>query len=107
MATNAKSNQSTRESTGRTPPCHKIRLGAIKSAIWKRESSDEKAPFYSVTFSRLYVDQDGRWAESTSFNRDDLLVLGKVSDMAHTWICEQQQRDRQNQAQGQESDPAF
>jgi hypothetical protein len=52
---------------------------------------------YTATFSRAYVGSDGHWADSTSFGRDDLLVLAKLADTAHTWICEQQQPDRQRQ----------
>jgi hypothetical protein len=95
MATGATTNDNRPTSSGKTPPCHKIRLGPIKAVIWKRDA--DKAPIYNATFARLFVDNSGNWAESTSFGRDDLLVLAKVADAAHTWICEQQQRDRQGQ----------
>ena len=29
-----------------------------------------------------------------SFGRDDLLVVAKLADLAHTWICEQTAKDR-------------
>jgi hypothetical protein len=38
--------------------------------------------------SRLYRDGE-EWRSLESFGRDDLLVLAKVADLAHTWICEQ------------------
>ena len=95
MATDATTNDTRPNPTGKTPPCHRIRLAAIKCAIWRRDT--DKGPFYNATFARPFIDSDGNWAESASFARDDLLVLAKVADAAHTWICEQQQRDRQSQ----------
>ena len=41
-----------------------------------------------MTLSRLYKDGDD-WKDSTSFGRDDLPLLAKVADLAHTWIFEQ------------------
>ena len=38
-----------------------------------------------MTVSRLYKDGDD-WRDSTSFGRDDLPLVGKVLDRAHTWI---------------------
>ena len=74
-------------------PANEIRLGRIKAAIWKNEVK-EVGVTYNVTFSRLYKDDDG-WKDSTSFSRDDLLVVGKVADIAHTWICEQLQQSQE------------
>jgi len=94
MATSPTTSDSQSTPAGKTPPCHKIRLGAIKCAIWRAVS---EAPLYNATFARVFLRSDGNWVDSTSFGRDDLLVLAKVADAAHTWICEQQQRDRQGQ----------
>jgi len=69
-------------------PVHEVRLGAIKAAIWKNET--ESGPRFNTTFSRLYKDGD-EWASTDSFGRDDLLALGKVADLAHTWIHQQGQ----------------
>jgi hypothetical protein len=38
-----------------------------------------------VTVSRLYKDGDN-WKDSNSFGRDDLPLVGKVCDQAHSWI---------------------
>lgn len=73
-------------------PVHEVRLGAIKAAIWKNNT--ENGVRYNTTFSRLY--KDGKdWKHTDSFGRDDLLVLAKVSDTAHSWIHEQEQKDRE------------
>lgn len=64
-------------------PAHEVRLGTVKAAIWKNDT--EAGVRYNVTFERLYT-QDGEWRSTGSFGRDDLLLLGKVADLAHTWI---------------------
>jgi len=79
------------DSTMAKKPVHGIRLGRVKAAIWENDS--QNGPLYNVTFSRLYKDEDDQWKDSTSFGRDDLLVLAKVADIAHTWIFQQQQED--------------
>ena len=69
--------------TDRKQPVHDIRLGRIKAAIWENDS--ENGIRHNVTFSRIYKDGND-WKDSTSFGRDDLLVLAKVADQANTWI---------------------
>ena len=69
----------------RNKPVHEIRLGRIRAAIW--ENSTENGTRHNVTVTRLYKDGD-RWKDSTSFGRDDLPVVAKVLDRAHSWIFE-------------------
>ena len=72
-------------------PVHEVRIGAIKAAIWKNETSNGGAR-YNVTLSRIYKDKDDdQWKSTDSFGRDDLPLVGKVADLAHTWIFEQAQ----------------
>jgi hypothetical protein len=73
--------------TTKDKPVHEIRLGAIRAAIWKNDT--ETGARYNTTVSRLYRDGE-EWKSAESFGRDDLLVLAKVVDHAHSWICEQQ-----------------
>ena len=79
-------------------PTHEVRIGAIKAAIWKNDTAGGVR--YNVTFSRIYKDkEDDQWKSTDSFGRDDLLVLGKVADIAHTWIHQQtQERDTDAQS---------
>jgi len=63
-------------------PVHELRLGRVKAAIW------ENGARHNVAFTRLYK-QDDVWKDATNFGRDDLPLLIKVSDMAHTWIFAQ------------------
>lgn len=67
-------------------PTHEIRLGRIKAAIWKNDT--EHGTRYSVAISRLYKTEE-RWESTTSFGRDDLPLVAKVADLAHTWIYQQ------------------
>lgn len=64
-------------------PIHEIRLGRIKAAIWQNEA--ENGTWLSVAISRLYR-KDDQWETTTSFGRDDLPLVAKVADLAHTWI---------------------
>ena len=70
----------------KTRPVHEIRMGRVRAAIWENET--QNGPRHNVTFSRLYKDGE-QWKDSTSFGRDDLPLVAKVSDQAHTWIFEQ------------------
>ena len=42
----------------------------------------------NVTFQRLYRTEDGKWKSTSSFGRDDLLVLMKVADATHTRVMQ-------------------
>ena len=79
MARNSKSNR----------PVHEIRMGRIRAAIW--ENQTQNGTRHNVTLSRLYKDGDD-WRDSTSFGRDDLPLVVKVADLAHSWIYEHNQR---------------
>jgi hypothetical protein len=78
-------------------PVHEVRLGAIKAAVWKNDT--QNGVRYNTTFSRLYKDED-EWKTTDSFGRDDLLVLAKVADRAHSWIHEQSQEEDKNDGNG-------
>ena len=66
-------------------PIHEIRLGHVKAVIWANESEKDGVIRHNVSVNRLYKDGDN-WATTQSFGRDDLPLLSKVVDLAHTWI---------------------
>jgi hypothetical protein len=70
-------------------PIHEVRLGSVKAAIW--ENQTESGTRHNVTVSRIYKDGE-EWKSTDSFGRDDLLLLAKVLDQAHTWIFENANR---------------
>jgi hypothetical protein len=66
-------------------PVRVIRIGRIRAAIWVNQT--DNGPVYNTTFERLYKpDGEDQWKSSESFGTNDLLLLAKVADMAHTWI---------------------
>lgn len=70
-------------------PVHEVRIGTIKAAVWRNETNSGIVR-YNVTFSRLYREEN-EWKVTSSFGRDDLLLVAKVADQAHSWIVQQQQ----------------
>ena len=75
-----------------TKPADEIRFGRIKATIWMNTTEDGQAR-YSVVFSRLYREGEA-WKTTHSFGRNDLLLLAKVADIAHTRVWALRQDDR-------------
>jgi hypothetical protein len=78
-------------------PIHEVRLGSVKAAIW--ENQTDNGTRFNVTVSRIYKDGE-EWKSTESFGRDDLLLLGKVCDQAHTWIFENGNRGANEKSRG-------
>ena len=62
------------------------RFGRIKAAVWENET--DKQTFYNVTFARTYMDDARNYHDTDSFGRDDLPLVAKLADQAHTFIFE-------------------
>lgn len=94
-------------------PVHELRLGRIRAAIWANDT--QNGVRHNVTVSRLFTDADGNWRDSTSFGRDDLPLVCKVLDQAHSWIFQNasngqpaaQRSERQPVHQGAGEDTPF
>ena len=71
-------------------PVTEVRIGRVKATIWR--NGTEEHPRHNVTFSRLYKDGN-QWKSTQSFGRNDLLVLAKVADQAHSRIFELSQEE--------------
>ena len=67
-----------------TKPADEIRFGRVKATIWMNTTEDGQSR-YSVVFSCLYREGE-QWKSTHSFGRNDLLLLAKVADFAHTRI---------------------
>ena len=74
-------------------PVAEVRIGRVKATIWR--NGTEEQPRHNVTFSRLYKDDAGEWKSTQSFGRNDLLVLAKVADLAHTRLFELPREEEQ------------
>lgn len=72
--------------TGTKLPVKTFRLGRIKAAVWENETDQTK--FYNVTFARTYLDDAKQYHDTDSFSRDDLPLVAKLADQAHTFIFE-------------------
>jgi hypothetical protein len=77
-------------------PAHQIRIGAIKALIWENTFGEEGNVRHNVTFSKIFK-EGNEWRDTNSFGRDDLLVLRKVADQAHTWIFDQRTGKQERQ----------
>ncbi len=71
-------------------PIAEVRTGSIKATIWK--NATENGARFNVTFDRLYKDGD-KWKSTSTFGRDDLLLLAKVANQALSRIFQLQQED--------------
>jgi hypothetical protein len=67
-----------------TAPIKTIRLGRIKAVIWENEADQHKA--HNVTFARTYMDERKQFHDTSSFGKDDLLLLAKLAGEAHSFI---------------------
>lgn len=78
-------NQTT-TSESNNKPVHSIRHGVISASIWRQET--EKGALFNVTFQRAYKEGDN-WKNSTSFGRNNLLVISLIAARAFEWIGNQ------------------
>lgn len=81
-------------------PVHEVRLGRIKAAIWENET--QQGTRHNVSITRIYKDGNS-WKDSNSFGRDDLPLVTKIADIAHTWIYV----NASVQAPGSDDEPNF
>jgi hypothetical protein len=81
-------------------PVHEVRLGKVKAAIWRNET--DAGTRFGVTLSRIYKTDNG-WESSASFGRDELPLVAKVADMAHSWIYQQNDKNDARQEDSEDS----
>lgn len=71
-------------------PVHAIRYGGCEAAIWKNQSDGRD--FYSVTVRKSWRDGESQWHDTQTFLLDDLPMLAKALNDAHSWIAWQERR---------------
>ncbi len=69
----------------RSRPAHQIEMGKLRCMIWENHDQ-QQGTWYSITFSRLYKDGQGKQKTASSYGRDDLLPLAELSRQAFLWI---------------------
>ena len=72
--------------TSKNKPAHQIRHGSVSASIWRQET--EKGTLFNVTFQRAYKEGED-WKHSTSFGRNNLLVVSLIAARAFEWIGNQ------------------
>lgn len=83
-------------------PAARVTIYPITATIWRNENRDGEV-FFSTAFERRYRDRDGKWAGTQNYGTDDLLVLAKVADLAHTEIVRLKSADRKTRPQEEEA----
>ncbi len=83
---NAQTASPAKATSSANQPVKTFRFGRIKAAVWENEADQKK--FYNVTFARTYVDDAKNYHDTDSFGRDDLPLVAKLADQAHTFIFE-------------------
>lgn len=79
-------------SSKQNKPVKECRLGRVKAVVWANES--DNGTRFSVQLRRIFKrDGSEEWEQTDSFNRDDLPLVAKVADQAHSFIFEQAQQD--------------
>lgn len=58
-----------------------IRDGNLKATIWRNEG--ERGPFFNVTISKTYRDQNGELRDTHSLGSDDLLRASELTREVH------------------------
>jgi len=81
----------TSSSSSKNQPVHKIRHGFVSASIWRQDG--QKGEIFNVTFQRSYKDGD-TWKNSSTFGRNNLLVLSLIAARAFEWIGAQIQQSK-------------
>src|SRR5438445_13418683 len=87
--------------TSNNQPVHKIRHGFVSASIWRQET--DKGALFNVTFQRSYKDGD-TWKNSSSFGRNNLLVVSLIAARAFEWIAAQARNAKQPTAPSKKHD---
>lgn len=62
-------------------PVVKLRCYPVQAAIWRNETKN--GPFHTVTFSRVYKDDNGDYKDTSSFSGPELLLLAHLAPKAY------------------------
>lgn len=53
-------------------PVYTIKVGAIDASVWENLDPVTNKKFYSVNFSKAYLDKDGNWKKTSSIDINDI-----------------------------------
>lgn len=69
-------------------PITTVRDGAIKATVWANDAKNGGVR-YSVTLTRSYTDDEGKWHDTGYFSRNELLRVAHLAHRAYDAIAEQ------------------
>lgn len=72
-------------------PMHEIRHRRIRATIWRNLTTN--GPMYAVTVTRAFK-KDEVWHDSHTFGFDDILIVAKLLNDAHSYISTVKVKDR-------------
>jgi hypothetical protein len=95
-------NEETATAKPATKPARAIRdYFPITATIWRNErktgwTESEGKPriWFSVTIERHYQDSSGNWQQTNSYSNEELLVVAKLADLAHTEVSKLRAMER-------------
>lgn len=76
-------------------PIKTFRMGRISASVWKNPAKDKA--FFNVTFTRYYRSEDGEYHHVTNFGLNDLPLVAKLANQAHSFIFEQRMDRRSSE----------
>jgi hypothetical protein len=76
-------------------PVMTLNDGNIKAALWEQQGA--KGAFYTASFSKSYLDENGNFQNSYNFAGTDLLKLSELSKQAYQHSRELQIKARRKE----------
>ena len=73
-------------------PAARVTIYPVSATIWRNQKTN--GAYFAVTFERSYKDEAGKWQSSSSFDSNELLLLAKVADRAHSELIKLREADR-------------
>jgi hypothetical protein len=81
----------TNSTTKKQPPIARVRVRNVQAAIWARPT--ESRVYFDTSFQRSYLDADGRWQNTQTFDLSGLLALQHAIGLAIDKVLELQAQD--------------
>lgn len=80
------------ETQDKNKPAAEFRINGVKAVVWENETRN--GTMFNTSLVRVYKDKDDEWQETHSLGRDELLAAAKVLDEAHSFILDEERKQR-------------
>jgi len=81
-------------STTKNKPIITLRDRSLKASVWRHHDAKGR-PFYPVTITRTYKDDEGNYHDTDRLLGDELLRMARLCERAYDMTLEYRQQDRQ------------